>query len=98
MKTVTENWVPMWVKNPSRVPGRSHTVRTPRRTSAGSVTGSSTTVPGGVLRTSATVSISDSTPNAETAANACVQPGPVSSPRNGTADRTWPNWPEIPVS
>ena len=27
-KTVTENWVPMWVKNPSRVPGRSHTVLT----------------------------------------------------------------------
>jgi hypothetical protein len=24
--TVTENWVPMWVKKPSRVPGRSHTV------------------------------------------------------------------------
>ena len=27
-KTVTENWVPMWVKKPSRVPGRSHTVLT----------------------------------------------------------------------
>ena len=26
--TVTENWVPMWVKKPSRVPGRSHTVLT----------------------------------------------------------------------
>jgi hypothetical protein len=24
-KTVTENWVPMWVKKPSRVPGHSQT-------------------------------------------------------------------------
>ena len=27
-KTVTENCVPIWVKKPNRVPGRSHTVLT----------------------------------------------------------------------
>ena len=65
-KTVTENCVPMWVKNPSRVPGRIHTVLTLPRVSRSPVTGLRTTVPLGVFLTRSRVSTSDSTPSAAT--------------------------------
>ena len=64
--TVTENWVPMWVKKPSRVPGRSHTVLTLASVSRIDVVCVGTTTPFGVFFTSARVSTIDSTPMAAT--------------------------------
>ena len=65
-KTVTENWVPMWVKKPSRVPGRSHTVLTLASVSRIAVVCVGTVRPFGVSLTSAMVSTIDSTPIAAT--------------------------------
>ncbi|PQM47692.1 hypothetical protein C1Y40_02103 [Mycobacterium talmoniae] len=66
--TVIANWVPMWVKNPSRVPGRDHTALM-SATVLCTVRGSATTsVPCGVSRTSASVNTIDNTPSAAAAA------------------------------
>ena len=53
---VIENWVPMCVKNPSRVPGRSHTVPSSRNTARIPTGTTGTSVPGGALRTIARAS------------------------------------------
>ena len=65
-KTVTENCVPMWVKNPSRVPGRSHTVFTLASIARTDMVSVATTRPCGVSLTSATTSTRASTPSAAT--------------------------------
>ena len=65
-KTVTENCVPMWVKKPSRVPGRSHTVLTLASISPTDWSADRTTRPFGVFLTSASVSTIASTPSAAT--------------------------------
>ena len=52
----------------------------------------------GVFLTSARVSTIDSTPIAATDTYAVVQPAPVSSAKNGTAESTWPSCPQMPVS
>src|SRR5215208_5253687 len=64
--TVTENCVPMCVKKPSRVPGRSHTVFTLAMVSRTDVVEVATADPFGVFLTTASVSIIDSTPTAAT--------------------------------
>ena len=56
----------MWVKKPSRVPGRSHTVLTLASISRTDVVGGSSTLPSGVFLTNANVSTIDSTPSATT--------------------------------
>ena len=96
--TVMENGVPMWLKKPNRVPGRSQTVLIFRSVARRSVAGSSTTVPSGAFLTRATASISDRAPRPAAAVKAVVQPGPASRPRNGTAVRTCPNCPDRPVN
>ena len=64
--TVTENWVPMCVKKPSRVPGRNHTVLTLASVSRIEVVSYSTTRPSGALWTRSSVRTIDSTPTAAT--------------------------------
>ena len=65
-KTVTENWVPMWVKKPSRVPWPSHTVLTLARVSRMDVVSDSTTRPSGVFCTRTNVRTIAITPIAAT--------------------------------
>jgi hypothetical protein len=65
-KTVTENWVPMWVKKPSRVPGRSHTVFRLARVARADIVSVATTRPCGPSLTTASTSTIASTPSAET--------------------------------
>ncbi len=54
--------------------------------------------PGGVLRIRASANTITTSPNAATDRYAGVHPEPVRIARNGTADRTWPSWPQIPVN
>jgi hypothetical protein len=63
-KTVTENCVPMWVKKPSRVPGRSHTVFTLASVSRTVIASSARTRPPGASRTTASASTNVSVPSA----------------------------------
>ena len=93
-----ENGVPMWLKKPNRVPGRSQTVLILRSVARMSVAGSSVTTPSGAFLTSSMVRIRDSTPSDDAAVKAVVQPLPASRPRNGTAVSTWPNCPDRPVN
>ena len=65
-KTVTENCVPMWVKKPSRVPGRSHTVFTLRSVSRTDDRLCRDDRPRGVSFTSASASTIANTPRAAT--------------------------------
>ena len=67
-KTVTENWVPMWVKKPSRVPGRSHTVRTLSSVSPIDIVCALTAVLSGEFLTRSRISTIDNTPSAATEA------------------------------
>ena len=52
-KTVPQNWVPVWVHSPSRVPGSDHDGRSPRSTSRGGAAGGGGGAPGGRSRTTA---------------------------------------------
>src|SRR6476469_9198176 len=88
----------MWVKKPSRVPGRSQTVLTLTRISRTEVDGGGAALPFGVFLTRASVRAIDTTPSATTDRYAAVQPRPASSARNGTAESTCPSWPQMPVS
>ena len=65
-KTVTENWVPMWVKNPNRVPGRSHTAFTLRSVARTDIVSLATDRPRGVSFTSASTSTIANVPRAAT--------------------------------
>ena len=95
---VTENCVPMWVKKPSRVPGRSHTAfrcghvsrtRIECRRHCPAVRG---------VADHRQHQATASTPRAADERYAVLQPAPPSSATNGIADSTWPNWPQMPVN
>ncbi len=96
--TVIENWEPMWVKKPNRVPGVSHTVFTLTSVSRMLVLSSLFTAPSGVSWTTSSVSTIASRPIAAAERYAVVHPGPTKTARNGTADSTWPNCPQMPVN
>jgi hypothetical protein len=81
----------MWVKKPSRVPGRIHTVLTLVSVSRIDALRTGVTGPLGVFLTNASVRAIDSTPTAATDTYAGVQPAPASSAKNGTAESTWPS-------
>ena len=94
-----ENWVPMWPKKPSRVPGRCHTARTaPRISRIDAPDGRDTAAPAGASRTTASASTATTALATAAAPNADGQPAPCSTHANGSADSTCPSWQRIVVT
>ena len=99
VKTIMENWVPMWPKKPSRVPGRRQTSRTASRISRNDVpAGRSTTTPAGAFRTTANTRRATKALASAAAPNADDQPAPCSTHANGSAESTCPSWQSMVVT
>ena len=88
--TIIENWVPMWPKKPSRVPGRIQTcAQLPADRPHGHVGAGAQVFPG-ALRTTAITSTTASALPAAAVLNATDQPALCSSAANGIADSICP--------
>ena len=96
--TVPENWVPVCVHSPSRVPGSFQDATSPASTCRGDGAGGGAGAPAGRLRTTASTASATAIPSAAAETNAVLHPGPCSSAANGSADSTWPDCPSRPVS
>ena len=97
-KTVPQNWVPVCVQSPSRVPGSDHDRRRPATTSRGDKAAGRAGAPGGRSRTTASTARAAARPTPAADRNAGVQPRVCSNAASGTAESTCPSWPTSPVS